>query len=208
MENIHPPGRRALAAIMATMLSACAAAPDPTSYAVEAKAPLLGITQQGYGKAVHYVYCDVAECPLPTRKTLLAPAPGVSIPAAPARQAAISGHAVNIAFPFNSGRMADADTRLLRSASAEAWRTRRIDRVEITARSDFVGPPAGQARIVEARIHSLRRIVVQQAPGARFTVRREVAAPVPVASDVQARQRVGTVRFIHTTEHNLKGTTQ
>ena len=205
MENQRTIGRHPLAWLAAALLSACSAAP----LAVAPPAPLrpvqLGITQAGSGLTARYVYCEEPACPSPTRKTpvlQLAPVSWPTRDAGPKRSEPVTGpDRVDLAFPFNSPHLNDADKNLLTQAAA----SHRGARVEITARSDFVGPQAGQRKVMVARARAMRSIVAKQAQGARITVRHEVAGPARVAEAEQALQRRGTVRFNLPIDVPLKG---
>lgn len=200
MENLSSPGRLALSA-WAILLTACAQAPvaadksDPPAL----PAARVNIAQVGTGTAVRYVFCEVERCPLPTSKTAAIRTPA-ALPNSPAK--APSTATVDVAFPFNSSRVSDGD----RHALSQAASTHPDARVEITARSDYVGPPAGQQQVVAARARAMRSIVAKESHGTLFTERHEVADPKPVAAAEQAKQRRGTVLFIPPIDVQLKGT--
>lgn len=209
MENLQTIERSALIACLVASLCACGTsawrpvtAAAPRASAVPA--PRFDITQVGSGQTTRYVYCGVPSCPVPSVKTAVLPAPT----ATPVNSSAagIGGKedvklTVDIGFPFNSSRVSAADRHLL-STAAQAHPH---GQVEMTARSDFVGPPAGQRAVIAARTQAMRSIVAHQAPGARIIERQEVAAPRPVASAEQAMQRRGTVRFTPPADVHMKG---
>jgi len=209
MENLQTLERSALIACLAASLCACgtSAWPPVTAAAPRASAlpaPRFDITQVGTGQSTRYVYCDVPSCPVPSGKTAVLPAP-TATPVNPVA-AGIGDkkdvkRTVDIGFPFSSSRVSDAD----RDALIDAAQARPQSRVEITARSDFVGPPAGQHAVIAARAKAMRSIVAHQAPGAQIIERQEVAAPRPVARAEQAMQRRGTVRFTPPADVHMKG---
>lgn len=217
MENLQTIERSALIVCLAAVLCACGTsalpstpAPATAPRAAALPAPQFAITQVGSGQNTRYVYCEIPSCPTSSVKTeglAAATARPLNSPAAgtgnrekkPDKQEVKL--TVDIGFPFNSARVSEADRQLLtRTAQAH-----RHDSVEITARSDFVGPPAGHRAVIAARHKAMRRIVAQQAPGARMIERQEVAAPRPVARAEQAMQRRGSVSFTPPADVHMKG---
>lgn len=203
MENQQTPRRHALA-LATALLNACAAVPVAVAPPAQLEPAKLGVTQVGAGQHTRYVYCEEDMCPAPTRKTPLAQPPLEAMPASSVRSG-LTRHAsqviVEVAFPFNSPRISQADQSML----AQAASAHPGARVDITTRSDFVGPPAGQEKVMAARAQAMRRIVVNQSHGARITERREVAGPTRVTEPEQAQQRKGTVRFNTPIDVQLKG---
>ncbi|MPQ55140.1 hypothetical protein [Duganella sp. FT27W] len=210
MENLQTLERSALIACLAASLCACgtSALPPVTAAAPRTSAlpaPRFDITTQvGTGQSTRYVYCAVPTCPVPSVKTAVLPVPT----ATPVARAAVGiGEkedvklTVDIGFPFNSSRVSNADRHLL-SRTAQAHPN---GQVEMTARSDFVGPPAGQRAVIAARARAMRSIVARLAPGAQMIERQEVAAPRPVARAEQAMQRRGSVRFTPPADVHMKG---
>lgn len=201
MENQFSTARAALALLLASLLGACTTAPTAVA-TVDAplKPAQLAITQAGFGPTARYVYCEEGACPVPTVKTLV-PAiahPPVSTQVFPPKRLI----ALEISFPFNSSRISEGDKKLL----AEAASSYAGGDIEIIARSDFVGPTAGQTKVVDARAKAMRSIVAKQTQDARIVERREVAGPTRVAKTEQAQQRRGSVRFTHPIDVQLKGT--
>lgn len=201
MENLQTSDRSALTFCAFVLLAGCSATPiAPIGPAQPPISAQLGITQVGSGSATRYVYCDIESCPRPTKKTL---ADGVVMtPVAITQSTAPSAPAaVDIHFPFNSSRVSDAD----RSALEKATASHPGARVEIIARSDFVGPPAGQQKVIAARAKAMRSIVANQTQDAQVIERQEVADPQPVAKAEQAKQRRGSVRFNPSIDVQPKG---
>lgn len=207
MENLQTIGRTALIACLASLLCACSTPALPPATVPRASAlpaPRFDISQVGSGQSTRYVYCDVPSCPMPSVKTAVLPAPTTthSHPLTTGlRDKRDMQLTVDIGFPFNSSRMSSADRRLL-STTPHAHP---YSHVEITARSDFVGPRAGQHAVIAARARAMRSIVAHQAPGAQIIERQEVAAPRPVARAEQAMQRRGSVRFTSPADVHMKG---
>ena len=196
MENLQTSFPRTLTLCALLHLAGCGSIPVAmTETAPVPKPTMLGITQIGSGQATRYVYCDIGSCPAPTEKTL-ASAP----PLAPVAMATMPAE-VDIAFPFNSSHVSDGDRSVLeRAATAHPGAS-----VEITARSDFVGPPVGQQIVIAARAKAMRSIVAPQTQDARFIERHEVAGPQRVAQAEQATQRRGSVRFNPSIDVQPKG---
>ena len=196
MENLQTSFPRTLTLCALLHLAGCGSIPVAmTETAPVPKPTMLGITQVGSGQATRYVYCDIGSCPAPTEKTL-ASAP----PLAPVAMATMPAE-VDIAFPFNSSLVSDGDRSVLeRAATAHSGAS-----VEITARSDFVGPPVGQQKVIAARAKAMRSIVAPQTQDARFIERHEVAGPQRVAQAEQAKQRRGSVRFNPSIDVQPKG---
>lgn len=196
MENLQTSFPRTLTLCALLHLAGCGSIPVAmTETAPVPKPTMLGITQVGSGQATRYVYCDIGSCPAPTAKTL-ASAP----PLAPVAMATMPAE-VDIAFPFNSSLVSDGDRSVLeRAATAHSGAS-----VEITARSDFVGPPVGQQKVIAARAKAMRSIVAPQTQDARFIERHEVAGPQRVAQAEQAKQRRGSVRFNPSIDVQPKG---
>ena len=204
MENQFTTERAAVTVLLASLLTACTTAPTAARAPVAQLRPAqLAITQAGFGTTARYVYCERSACPLPTTKTpVVAVAGAVTTLALPAGVLKPSGRSLDISFPFNSHRMNAGDKKLLTEA-ASSYAGGDID---IIARSDYVGPIAGQMNVVRARAKALRSIVARQTQNARITERREVAGPDRVAEAEQAQQRKGTVRFTPPIDVHLKGT--
>ena len=196
MENLQTSFPRTLTLCALLHLAGCGSIPVAmTETAPVPKPTMLGITQVGSGQATRYVYCDIGSCPAPTEKTL-ASAP----PLAPVAMATMPAE-VDIAFPFNSSLVSDGDRSVLeRAATAHSGAS-----VEITARSDFVGPPVGQQKVIAARAKAMRSIVAPQTQDAQFIERHEVAGPQRVAQAEQAKQRRGSVRFNPSIDVQPKG---
>ena len=196
MENLQTSFPRTLTLCALLHLAGCGSIPVAmTETAPVPKPTMLGITQVGSGQATRYVYCDIGSCPAPTAKTL-ASAP----PLAPVAMATMPAE-VDIAFPFNSSHVSDGDRSVLeRAATAHSGAS-----VEITARSDFVGPPVGQQKVIAARAKAMRSIVAPQTQDAQFIERHEVAGPQRVAQAEQATQRRGSVRFNPSIDVQPKG---
>ena len=196
MENLQTSFPRTLTLCALLHLAGCGSIPVAmTETAPVPKPTMLGITQVGSGQATRYVYCDIGSCPAPTEKTL-ASAP----PLAPVAMATMPAE-VDIAFPFNSSLVSDGDRSVLeRAATAHSGAS-----VEITARSDFVGPPVGQQKVIAARAKAMRSIVAPQTQDAQFIERHEVAGPQRVAQAEQATQRRGSVRFNPSIDVQPKG---
>jgi outer membrane protein OmpA-like peptidoglycan-associated protein len=204
MENQRTISRYSLAGAAMALLSACGAAPVAVAPPTPLRPVQLGITQVGNGQTTRYVYCEESACPSPTAKTPVVQFASMSLPAndATARVAPATGlDSVDVTFSFNSSRLSEPDKNLLTQAAAAHPGAH----VELTARSDFVGPPVGQRKVVIARAKAMRRIVAKQAQGAQITERREVAGPDRVAEAEQAQQRRGTVRFNRPIDVQLKG---
>jgi len=201
MENQFTTARAALALLLASVLSACTTAPTAVpNVAVPLKPAQLAITQAGFGPTARYVYCEQGACPVPTPKT---PVPAVvQLPVSAQVFQPKRLISLEISFPFNSSRISAGDEKLL----AEAASSYAGGDIEIIARSDFVGPTAGQMKVVDARAKAMRSIVAKQTQDARIVERREVAVPSPVAKAEQAQQRRGSVRFTHPIDVQLKGT--
>lgn len=189
---------KVLAPLMAAVaLSACAGAPDrtesvaTTSLSVVAR---LGVTQVGANPS-RYVYCDLPACPTPTEKTRAIPlipavmAPTVSSPG-PLPTKKLS-KTVDVAFKFNSAVLSASDQGRLKAGAAESVGAD----IELIARSDFVGPPAGQTKLAKARAAAMRHVVAKQAPETRIREAQEIAVPQPVNAERQAHQRRGSVTF-------------
>jgi outer membrane protein OmpA-like peptidoglycan-associated protein len=194
--------RTIAAVILSALLTACTSAPKEAA-TQGAKPVHLGIRQVGVDKTARYVYCEESACPGPTRKTLpdpIRPIAAVAMPPAPI----VSHQPVDIAFPFNSSRINKSDKDKLIKAVAASKGTD----VEIIARSDFVGPPAGQKKVAGARAKAMRSIVAKQAHGVRIVEHQEIAGPDRVAANEQSQQRRGTVRFIQPTNVSMKGLNQ
>lgn len=183
------------------MLTACAQAPVAVGKNTlpALPAPRIDIAQAGSGTAARYVFCEVENCPLPSPKTAPTPMPSV-VPPSPVM--ATSTAIVEVTFPFNSSRVSDSD----RHALSQSASTHPDARVEITARSDFVGPPIGQKQVIAARSRVMRSLVAKESHGTQFSENHEVADPRPVAAAEQAKQRRGTVRFNPPIDVQLKGT--
>lgn len=196
MENLQTSFPRTLTLCALLHLAGCGSIPVAmTETAPVPKPTMLGITQVGSGQATRYVYCDIGSCPAPTEKTL-ASAP----PLAPVAMATMPAE-VDIAFPFNSSHVSDGDRSVLeRAATAHSGAS-----VEITARSDFVGPPVSQQKVIAARAKAMRSIVAPQTQDAQFIERHEVAGPQRVAQAEQATQRRGSVRFNPSIDVQPKG---
>lgn len=196
MENLQTSFPRTLTLCALLHLAGCGSIPVAmTETAPVPKPTMLGITQVGSGQATRYVYCDIGSCPAPTAKTL-ASAP----PLAPVAMATMPAE-VDIAFPFNSSHVSDGDRSVLeRAATAHPGAS-----VEITARSDFVGPPVSQQKVIAARAKAMRSIVAPQTQDARFIERHEVAGPQRVVQAEQAKQRRGSVRFNPSIDVQPKG---
>jgi len=201
MENQYTTERLALTLVAVALLSACTSAPVVVSPPAPAKPVQLGITQAGFGPSARYVYCEEGACPAPTRKTLAAAGPVIVPAALRTFEGRTLWHTVDIAFPFNSARISEADRQKLADAAAQYGG----GNIEISARSDFVGPVEGQKKVVAARASAMRRIVAKQSQGAQISERQEVAGPTRVADAEQAQQRRGTVRFTPPTDVQLKG---
>lgn len=201
MENQFTTARAALALLLASLLGACTTAPTAVpAPVVPLKPAQLAITQAGFGPTARYVYCEQSTCPLPTTKT-----PVVAAAQLPVKAQVFSPKrliALEISFPFNSSRVSEGDKKLL----AEAASSFAGGDIEIIARSDFVGPTAGQMKVVDARAKAMRSIVAKQTQDARIIERREVAGHTRVAKSEQAQQRRGSVRFTHPIDVQLKGT--
>lgn len=201
MENLQTSDRRALILCALALLAGCRSTPLTKPEPAPAPKPaLLGVTQAGSGQTARYVYCDIDNCPAPTAKTLAGPAPRAAQTVS-ATPAGFSQPAVDISFPFNSSRVSDGDRSVLEQAAAAHPGAR----VEITARSDFVGPPAGQQKVIAARARAMRSIVAPQTQDAQVIERHEVADPQPVATAEQAKQRRGSVRFNPSIDVQPKG---
>ena len=196
MENLQTSFPRTLTLCALLHLAGCGSIPVAmTETAPVPKPTMLGITQVGSGQATRYVYCDIGSCPAPTEKTL-ASAP----PLAPVAMATMPAE-VDIAFPVNSSHVSDGDRSVLeRAATAHPGAS-----VEITARSDFVGPPVSQQKVIAARAKAMRSIVAPQTQDAQFIERHEVAGPQRVAQAEQATQRRGSVRFNPSIDVQPKG---
>ena len=201
MENLQTSFPRALTLCALLYLVGCGSIPVAmTETAPVPKSTMLGITQVGSGQATRYVYCDIGSCPAPTAKTLASAPPlaPVAMATMPARTVPAE---VDIAFPFNSSHVSDGDRSVLeRAATAHPGAS-----VEITARSDFVGPPVGQQKVIAARAKAMRSIVAPQTQDARFIERHEVAGPQRVVQAEQAKQRRGSVRFNPSIDVQPKG---
>jgi outer membrane protein OmpA-like peptidoglycan-associated protein len=201
MENQFTTARAALALLLASNLGACTTAQTATPTGASSLKPAqLAITQAGFAPTARYVYCEEVACPVPTMKTpvpTVAQLPIVAQVFQPKRLLSLE-----LSFPFNSSRMSAGDKKLL----AEAASSYAGGDIEITARSDFIGPTAGQMKVVDARAKAMRSIVAKQTQDARIVERREVAGPNPVAKTEQAQQRRGSVRFTHPIDVQLKGT--
>lgn len=202
MENQFKTRRAALTIVAPLVLVACAAPPAPKT----ASAPLapiqLSIAQEGFGPTARFVYCEPGSCPAPTSKTL---AVAAAAPVARVNAKVFEGRtrwqSVDIAFPFNSAVISEADQKQLTEAASQYAG----GRIEISARSDFVGPPEGQKKVVAARAKAMRSIVAKLAQGAQISERREVAGPLRVSEVEQVQQRKGTVRFTPPADVQLKG---
>jgi hypothetical protein len=197
MENLQAPGcgammRAGFLALAFILLPGCRSVSLASGAAAPSlQAARLGITQVGAGQSVRYVYCDEADCPVPTTKTPFDSSHVASLVTS-ATAPGPGPVTVDVAFPFNSSHVGDADKRAL----VEAVASRPGSLVEITARSDFVGPPPGQRKVVGARARAMRSIVMaNKTRDVRIIERYEVAGPLPVADAAQARQRRGTVQF-------------
>lgn len=204
MENLQTIERAAVALVTLAAVAGCTTTSPVQPDQVSPPQPAVGVAQAGSGPSSRYVFCWLDSCPAPTVKTRLA----LAAPAAPAASLLAGASArrpeatnIDIAFPFNSSRMSDSD----RSALVKAAATRPGAQVDITARSDFVGPPAGQQKVIAARAKAMRTIVADQAQGAHVIEHREVADPKPVDKARQARQRRGTVRFTPSIDVPPKG---
>jgi hypothetical protein len=166
MENQRPIKRHSLAAAALVLLSACAGAPVASTPSPPLAPIRLAVTQTGAGPAARYVYCEESACPPPSRKTPVAQIAPASLaikddhPAAERAAPATGPYGVDVAFPFNSPRIGEADKKLLFEAAA----THPGARVEITARSDFAGPRRGRRELAKARARAMRRVVAQQSP--------------------------------------------
>lgn len=197
---------RTAAGFLTLMLCACAS-PTHQQLTQVNKPVEVGITQVGYDRQSRYVYCELSACPGPTPKTLpeIHQLPQqLKSPANPS-SLSVSNPAVDVAFPFNSSKMSQADIDLLKkSAKANADAA-----VEIIARSDFVGPAKGQQLVANARAQAMRSVVAEQAPGARIVESLEIAGPSRVPAVKQSHQRRGSVRFIKPNPNpSLQGETQ
>lgn len=96
----------------------------------------------------------------------------------------------HVEFAFNRAALSKSDVNTITRISSNAVR------VAITARSDFVGPPAGQQKIAQARADAIRAVIAAQAPNAQVVERLEIADPKRVPAVKQAAQRRGTVIVI------------
>ena len=151
MENLSSVKRLALIAC-ATLPTACAQAPVAVEKSTPSALPAqrIAIAQVGTGGVARYVFCELENCPLPTKKTASIRALA-AMPVSPAKSASTA--TVEVAFPFNLSRVSDSD----RHALSQAASTHPDARVEITARSDFVGPHAGQQKVIAARRDNARK---------------------------------------------------
>lgn len=200
MENQFTTERVALVLLLVSLLTACTTDPTVEALPVAQLRPAqLAVTQAGYGPTARYVYCEAGSCPAPTPKTLVASA--AAVPAKSFEPRAISD-TVHVSFAFNSPRISETDQKMLTRAASMYPR----GDIEIIARSDFIGPPPAQMKVVRARANAMRSIVAKQTQDARITERREVAGPTRVAEAEQEQQRKGTVRFTHPIDVQLKGT--
>lgn len=182
--------RAITSAVLMLILGACATPQKDALKPADPKPVELAVTQVGTGQTTRYVYCESASCPAPTPKhrpeKINLPAVNLTQPPPMAKS-----KTVEVEFPFNSSTLSPEDLLLLKqTASVYAGA-----QIQITARSDFVGPANGQQHVVQARAKAMRNVVAAQAPGARIDERQEIAGPSPVPPDKQARQRLGTVIF-------------
>jgi outer membrane protein OmpA-like peptidoglycan-associated protein len=209
MENQRTFDLCPVAWVLVALLSACDTAPVADATPTLLRPANLGVTQVGSGQSTRYVYCEESACPAPTKKTPVAQIAPVSLPAKDVAERAVATAAVpssvdvsvDVTFPFNSPLLSEASKKLL----AQAVAAHQGARIEIIARSDFVGPAAANYKLMVARAKAMRGIVAQQAQSARITVRHEVAGSNPVAEAEQAQQRRGTVRFNLPIDVQLKG---
>lgn len=193
----------AAAAVMTAMLGACSSIPKEETPKLAQKMAL-GIAQVGSANTVRYVYCQEPDCERPTKKTMPTPARQLPVASSTTSDEAVIDATVTVGFAFNSSELTKADTeKLLHAAPAGP------SKVEITARSDYIGPATGQQKIVKARAEAIKKIVAQQTRGAHIVEHQEIAGPDRVDADRQAQQRRGTVRFIQITSIvSPKGITQ
>jgi outer membrane protein OmpA-like peptidoglycan-associated protein len=203
MENKFTTTRAALALFIASAMSGCSTTPPANTTPVALAKPVqLAIAQVGTEQTARFVYCEESSCPVATPKT------PVAIPA----QLPVVAHvfppqrllSLEIAFPFNSSRVSDNDKKLL----ADALSSYTGGEIKIIARSDFVGPKAGQMKVVDARAKAMRSIVAKQTQDAQIEERQEVAGPDRVPASQQAHQRRGSVRFDYPIDASLKGNTK
>ena len=157
-----------VALTLLAFLSACSSPPKLEIVEVDKTVPL-GIAQVGLGKTSRYVYCDAVACPVPTIKTPIEVAHVVKSGA----QLVRSVVEIDVAFDFNSSALSDGDVNKIRTAFLNV----EAATVEITARSDFVGPVSGQLKIVKDRAKAMRGIVLTHSREARISELQEIAVP-------------------------------